>query len=500
MRHRELKPWHAPIAAMLEQHRRANPVSFHVPGHQFGKGLDRLADDEFAASLAVMNTIMGIDVTELSVTDDLHDPAGPIAEAQQLASSCFGAEKTYFLIGGSTSGNIAMILASCQPGDRLLVQRNAHKSVINGLTLAGAEAVFLNPTVEEIAGLYLPPSLEVVEEALERHPEAKGLLLTNPSYYGLSVDLEPYANFLHTKGKLLMVDEAHGAHYGQHSAFPTSAVQAGADFVVQSTHKTLHALTMGAMLHTQGQLVDHASLRHALQMVQSSSPSYPIMASLDIARAMLDTYGEVWFEPGLMAIGKVKEALQDPQGRFEASHVAHNRFRMDPLRLLLQDKRKQLSGYEIQKQLEKHHIWAEMADARRVVLLFGAQTTSADAERLLQALHRMAEEHSRAESDTHSNSSGNANQDESSYPMEAIGAPIAFNRRPFNSAVVNLDAAVGRQAAEMVVPYPPGIPLLYRGELITASAVRHIRQLALAGARFQGASDPAMRTITVIVP
>ncbi|TYP67970.1 aminotransferase class I/II-fold pyridoxal phosphate-dependent enzyme [Paenibacillus methanolicus] len=500
MRHREMKPWHAPIAAMLEQHKRSEPVSFHVPGHQFGRGLHRLTDVQSADLSAAILPVMGIDITELSFTDDLHDPMGVIAEAQQLAAACFGAQETYFLVGGSTSGNIAMILASCKPGDRLLVPRNAHKSVINGLTLAGAEAVFLNPTVDGDTGLYLPPSPAVVEEALKSYPDAKGILMTNPSYYGLSVDLGQYANLLHAKGKLLLVDEAHGAHYGQHAAFPTSAVQAGADMVVQSTHKTLHALTMGAMLHTQGRLVDHAAIRHSLQMVQSSSPSYPIMASLDIARAMLDTYGEAWFEPGLGAVRKVREALHAAKGRFEAVQIEQRHCRMDPLRLLLQDKLGQLSGFEIQQQLEKHNIWAEMADTKRVVLLFGAQTTEADAERLLQALHHITDEQSSLSCGSWiSTRATDIYESELEEELAAISEPVMFDRNLVKSTVVDLEAAVGHCAAEMVVPYPPGIPLVYRSERITVQAVNRIRSLAAAGARFQGASDPAMRTISIIV-
>ncbi|MFC4098758.1 aminotransferase class I/II-fold pyridoxal phosphate-dependent enzyme [Paenibacillus xanthanilyticus] len=500
MRHRELKPWHAPIAVMLERHKRTGPVSFHVPGHQFGRGVNDIPGIPSADLLAPLKQVMGIDITELSFSDDLHDPSGAIAEAEQLAAACFGAQKTYLLVGGSTSGNIAMILASCKPGERLLVQRNVHKSVINGLMLAGAEAVFLNPTIEENTGLSLPPSPAVVEQALKRYPDAKGLLLTNPSYYGLSVNLLPYASLLHDKGKLLLVDEAHGAHYGHHAAFPTSAVQAGADVVVQSTHKTLHALTMGAMLHTQGELIDHAALRHALQMVQSSSPSYPILASLDIARAMLDTYGEAWFGPGLAAVQKVREALYAAGGRFEAVQIEHEQYRMDPLRLLLQDKLGKLSGFEMQQQLEKHNIWTEMADPKRVVLLFGAQTTEADAERLIKALCHIEDEQSGLSGDGWSTVATGAYEDELDEQLAAISEPVLFDRSPVQSMVVDLQAAVGRCSAEMVVPYPPGIPLLYRGECITPQAVKRIRGLAASGARFQGSSDAAMRTISILVP
>ena len=183
-----------------------------------------------------------------------------LLKAQELAARSFGAEETFFLVGGSTSGNLAMILAICEPGQQIIVQRNAHKSVLNGLALAGAKAIFIMPQTDPVSGLEIVPELSVVEEALVRYPDAKGVFLTNPSYYGLSVDLETYASLIHRYEKLLLVDEAHGAHYGLHPEFPTSALQAGADAVVQSTHKTLSALTMGAMLHVQGKRMDREAL------------------------------------------------------------------------------------------------------------------------------------------------------------------------------------------------------------------------------------------------
>ena len=287
----------APILSMLINHRNTEPISFHVPGHKRAK--DWPATEGSGLNEDMLRTLeryVDLDVTELSSTDDLHDPSGAILEAQQLAAACFGAEETCLLVGGSTSGNMAMILGTCSPGDLIIVQRNVHKSVLNGLILAGAKVVFLHPYIEEGSGLAIMPPLLAVQEALDLYPEAKAVFLTNPNYYGLCMPLDAYSHIVHEAGAVLLVDEAHGAHFGQHPRFPGSALQGGADGVVQSTHKTLSAMTMGAMLHMQGSRIDRSAVKQALTMLQSSSPSFPILASIDAARAQLSRYGSDWFD------------------------------------------------------------------------------------------------------------------------------------------------------------------------------------------------------------
>ncbi|WP_158702797.1 aminotransferase class I/II-fold pyridoxal phosphate-dependent enzyme, partial [Paenibacillus faecalis] len=280
------------IEALLTYKNKAN-ISFHVPGHKNGKVYDGIQDAE------LFSEVMKIDVTEISGTDDLHHPEGVIREAQLLAADCFGAEESFFLVGGSTAGNLAMVLTVCsQPGDLILLQRNVHKSVLNGLMLAGARAVFLEPQIDEYSGLAVMPSQETVRAALAAYPEAKAVFVTSPNYYGMGSDLKELADLCHANEVPLLVDEAHGAHYGMHPDLPESALSCGADGVVQSTHKMLSAMTMGSMLHVQGRLLDRSLLRQRLAMVQSSSPSYPVMASLDLARRLLHAQGPGAFTAG----------------------------------------------------------------------------------------------------------------------------------------------------------------------------------------------------------
>ncbi|MEK3884208.1 aminotransferase class I/II-fold pyridoxal phosphate-dependent enzyme [Paenibacillus sp. PL2-23] len=497
--------WRTPLYDALAQHARSNPVSFHVPGHHQGEalqyGLEKAGqhksgiEDCFAPLLA-------LDVTELSSTDDLHHPEASIQEAQRLAAACFGSEDTYFLVGGSTSGNLALILTVCQPGDTIIVQRNVHKSIINGLRLAGAKAVFLYPEYEPHTQLATIPSIQQVEEALMMVPEAKAVFLSTPNYYGMSVRLDDYIARCRSAGIPLLVDEAHGAHYGFHPQLPTSAIQAGADAVVQSTHKTLPAMTMGAMLHVQGQRIDRERLRETLAMLQSSSPSFPILASLDIARAIVQSAGEALYQESIEAVQQFRRWLQGSSlrwtmpGQGASDECAHSAIAYDPLRILLTDGTGALSGYELQQELERHGCYAELADPQYVLLVVGPHAGREALPRLKEALVHI---HSSVAPST-----GVA----ATNPAQAVKADAAISRSELVSFTrstraskqrVKLLGALNQLSGEMVVPYPPGIPVLYTGERISSEHIAHIERLARSGARFQGAKDEAMETIAIII-
>ncbi|MCM3631289.1 aminotransferase class I/II-fold pyridoxal phosphate-dependent enzyme [Paenibacillus glycanilyticus] len=485
---------HAPLFEALVRHYETGPVSFHVPGHRFGQ------IDEEGQSIEKnwLSTIMKLDVTELSSTDDLHHPETFIAEAQKLAARCFGAEETYFLVGGSTSGNLALILGVCEPGDLIIVQRNVHKSVINGLRLAGARAVFLMPRIDDETGLATQPSLEDIEQALELYPEAKAVMLTNPNYYGMTTNLTSCAELVHRFNKLLLVDEAHGAHYGLHPSFPQSAIQAGADAAVQSTHKTLSALTMGAMLHVQGERIPRDSIREVLAAIQSSSPSFPIMASLDIARVMVDRYKSDWFQPGVATAQAFREWIEDADGALKvlrAGHKTEAYDKLDPLRIVLWDRTGTITGFELQKKLEGYGCWAEMADTRHVVLVWGSRTTDDDRFKLQDACAHIEQWIMSQPA-----KSGATKVSDGFYPGNGTPSqlkPVEFSRKKKEHHRIPLTDAEGCESAEMVIPYPPGIPVIYPGETLTNEMIGCISTLAATGAKFQGAVDNTMRTIAV---
>lgn len=480
----------APIYEMLENHAARRMTSFHVPGHK------TRAEWPDARAAERYEPLLRLDLTELPDLDDLHHPQGAIEEAQTLAAECFGAEETRLLVGGSTVGNLAMILGVANPGELIIVQRNVHRSVIHALMLAGVRAVLLQPETDPLSGLAVIPGEESVREAVSRYPEAKAVVLSSPNYHGIAADLTSIVQTCHETGIPLFVDEAHGPHFGFHPAFPPSALQAGADIVVQSVHKMLSAMTMGAMLHMQGSLVNRENIRQALRMVQSSSPSFPLLASIDLARKSLHVEGAKRFEPALEARGIILESL--PRTTFRAigsSGRASGKFLQDPLKLALYDCEDRWDGFRLRDALAEQGCAAEMADSRYVLMALGAGSKPEDGERLVQALVRINE----SINDDHSAHPAVVNRSrmKSETARIEMPAPVLFGRSFRQTERVPLEESVGRTAGEWIVPYPPGIPELYPGERITAEAVRRLRGLQGLGATIQGAGDPGLNVIEV---
>lgn len=479
----------APLYEALAAHAAFRAHAFHVPGHKQQASWNDPESAEF------YRTLLALDVTELADTDDLHHPQGPLAEAQQLAAQCFGAEETSFLVGGSTSGNLAMILGTGSPGDIYIMQRNVHKSIIHGLMLAGARAVMLEPQFDSLSGLAVIPSASHIEAALERYPHASGIILSTPNYYGMVSSLDRIVQLAHKRRVPVLVDEAHGAHLGYHPAFPESALRAGADVVVQSTHKMLSAMTMGAMLHMQGDIVDREAIKQALRMVQSSSPSFPILASLDLARRQLHTGGAEAFAPALEAVQMVIDRLEETPFRA----VGHGRYacdmlQYDPLKLVLLDQDGKLNGTELRDELAKRNCIAEMADNRYAVLAFGPGNSRADGKALLNALFDIAI-YCRdfapvsAQPDT-------MRMDEA-HPRMVVPEPVTFRRDRLSVRSVRLEDCEGLTAGEWVIPYPPGIPVLYPGEAINSNTITELLRWRTSGAQIQGALDAKLEHIVV---
>ncbi|NAP00553.1 aminotransferase class I/II-fold pyridoxal phosphate-dependent enzyme, partial [Halomonas sp. MG34] len=295
-----------PLFQALKQFTKSSPVSFHVPGHKNGTIFPDKASDSY-------NEILKLDMTELTGLDDLHAPEGPIAEAERLAADYFQAEHTYFLVGGSTVGNLAMIMAACSRGDKVIVQRNSHKSIMNGLELRGANPIFISPAYEERVGRFTNPEQDTLQEALKRHPDAKAVVLTYPDYFGGTYPLKEMIELAHDYQIPVLVDEAHGVHFSLGNPFPASAISLGADVVVQSAHKMAPAMTMASFLHHNSSLVSRGRLSHYLQLLQSSSPSYPLMATLDIARAFLATMPRKNMDAVMKSVQEVKRLFGDSE-------------------------------------------------------------------------------------------------------------------------------------------------------------------------------------------
>ncbi|WP_059174172.1 aminotransferase class I/II-fold pyridoxal phosphate-dependent enzyme [Bacillus sp. FJAT-27445] len=456
-----------PLLNALTAHISTKPVSFHVPGHKYGTVLDGEAAVYFSE-------IMKLDATELSGLDDLHSPEGAIHEAAQLLAELYGVEESFFLVNGSTVGNLAMIASVCGEGDKILVQRNCHKSIINGIRLAKAEPIFIEPVFngewKVACGLDVP----AVHKALACYPELKAIVLTYPNYYGIADPIGDIISAAHLKGIPVLVDEAHGAHFIAGAPFPQSAVELGADIVVQSAHKTLPAMTMGSFLHFNSKLVELTRLKDYLQMLQSSSPSYPIMASLDLARNFLGTINKRDLKNLLEHINRFRGELADiPQIR-----VLENEGKADPLKVVIQAACG-LNGYEIQKLLEHQGIFTELADPHNILLILPLLKEGMDypfknaARKIAEALaHYPAVSPTPLES-----SSGGCLSGLALSLNEMDGLPCE---------VIELTKAVGLISAETIIPYPPGIPVILKGERITKRMASRLAELKKSGSRFQG--------------
>lgn len=471
-----MEPDRAPLLEALVRHVSRRPLSLHVPGHRGARHFDAQARPFFAS-------LLPLDVTELSGLDDLYEPEGPIREAQLLAAEAFGAEETFFLVNGSTAGNVAMVLSTCRPGDTLLVGRDAHRSVFHACMLGGVRAVFLPTQVHPHFAVSCGVTLEAVRRGLERFPEARAVLLTNPNYYGMGQTLTDIAELVHARGLPLLVDEAHGAHFAFHPDLPPTALSAGADAVVQSAHKTLPALTMGAFLHVQGPRIHRWKVRQALAMIQTSSPSYPVMASLDAARRWM--LGE-----GRRRLGQLMEAVQGFRDwlRHEGWAVppASDEWYgwADPLRLVLHHPH--VSGFTVARYLEAAAVYPELADPLQVVGVVTAANEPDDVTRLRQLLAAVARDGEPVMRTPRLKeqliSGWRAVYEDSGYT--AVSFDLGWLHRP--TEAVPWTAALGRRSAGMVIPYPPGIPLLLPGERIQTSHMMLLKVYQQMDAHIQG--------------
>ncbi|MBP2002680.1 arginine/lysine/ornithine decarboxylase [Paenibacillus shirakamiensis] len=497
----------APLAEALVNYAKAGQSSFHVPGHKNGHAFKMMRSE----AAGYLERVALIDATEIIGLDDLHHPEGVIAQAQERAARFYGADESFFLVGGSTVGNQALILSVCtEPGDVLLVQRNVHKSIIHGCMLAGAHVVFLTPQFDARSGLAIIPSYTTVAEALIRYPEAKGLLVTSPNYYGMGESLKSIIELCHEHDLPVLVDEAHGAHFGLHTDLPVSAMAEGADGVVQSTHKMLTALTMGSMLHIQGDYLNRSLLKQRLAMLQSSSPSYAIMASLDLTRSELEQKGEDAFTEALIQCNRIRDYAKGKRLSIVEPEGIEGYSRQDPFKIVIYDKFEQRSGYELQEMLEKQGCIPEMSDHRHVVLALSLATSSEEIDHLINAMNSIEDELADILPIIKQNNLPNeplmiGEQNQLSTWNNSnenkISDIVPFNLRTWKEdqlETILLEKVEGYSSGEMVIPYPPGIPLLYIGEVISKETIEVLKRCRLANFKCQGVSDTTLRTLRVI--
>jgi len=459
-----------PLVQALLEYANEGMIPFHMPGHKMGKGFEK----DF------LNKIVMMDVTEIPGLDNLHHATGVIYEAQRLAAKAFGADESFFLVNGSTAGIHGMLLSVCRPGDKLIVPRNCHKSVWNAMVIGDIVPVYIEPEFDEEHLFATQIRFEKVKEALESHPDAKGIIVVHPNYYGMCADLEKIVIFMHQGGKAVLVDEAHGAHFIFHPDLPPSSGELGADIWVQSAHKTLPAFTQTAYLHCKGQAVDRDHVSRILDMLQSTSPSYPFMASLDWARNYMVQNGRERLDDLIAWVQETREKLEKHLGihtleGYKRTEVSY----MDPTRLVIDVGSLGITGYQTEAILRKHKIQVEMSDWYHVVLICTVADTKDDFEKLYRAFERLKEE------------APGKRQMKKFVPSGKLPKQILSPRKAFYSAVENipLREAVGRISGGLIGAYPPGIPRFCPGELIDSEGVDELLEIADSGGSLFGTVD-----------
>jgi lysine decarboxylase len=462
---------------------------FHVPGHKGGDGADpglRTALGDRALLLDIPQDIEGVDVGPSPT---------PYERAERLAAQAYGAGRTWFLTNGATQGNHALCLALASPGQRVVVQRNSHASVIDGLVLSGGSATFVTPEYHDELGMALGVTPASLERALSAAPAARTAFIVSPTYYGMAADVEGCVEVAHAAGVALIVDGAWGAHFGFHPQLPESPLALGADAVLVSTHKIVGSLTQSAMLHVaDGDRLDVDAVARAVRLVRSTSPSSLLMASLDAARRQLAVHGDALLEGTIAASAQTAREFDAIPG----CHVVGGTLvgtpgvaSWDPLRIVVDVRGTGCTGYEVAAGLRaSYDTYTELATHATLVFVLGLGPDNEPLERLAHDLAETVKRIARpGEQQVVPRAPVAADNDTPVTPRDAfLGAGES----------VAVDDAIGRISCEAIAGYPPGVPTLLPGERVTSEVVEYLRELTRAGARLHGAADPSFRTVRVL--
>ena len=449
-----------------------------------------------------------IDITEIDGFDNLHHAEGLIREAEERAAKLYGADRSYYLVNGSTCGLLAAICAAARRGDKVLAARNCHKAVYHAISMQGLAAEFLYPAITR-GDLQGQITAAQVEEALTKHPDIAVVILTSPTYEGIVSDVAAIAACCHAHGAALIVDEAHGAHFGFGAGFPENAVRLGADAVIMSLHKTLPSFTQTALLHCNGTRIDPGRVARYLGVYETSSPSYLFMAGMDACIDLIREQGAELFAEYRRRL----DAFYRDTADLAQLHVMRREdlckeeaYDWDDSKLIIYAGA--MGGEELHQELLGHyHLQMEMVSADYVLGMTSLMDTDEGMRRLVTALHeideknrRMAEPHETAEENRKTELDGEVPEAgftarmyrENPRRMQIYQAlDLPYREVPF-------DEAVGKMAADYVYLYPPGIPLIVPGEIITEEFIRHIRECRERKLNVEGQGNLALGRIKIV--
>jgi arginine decarboxylase len=492
-----LSQHHTPYFDALRDYVDSGTVPFHTPGHKQGVGMHKRLRD------FIGDNVLSIDLTQIRGLDDLNQPEGPIRDAMRLAAAAYGADHSYFLVNGSTAGNQAMLMTALRPGDTVLLPRNSHKSAVSALIMSATRPVYMPPEVDQELHIDHCVTPQTVEAALAANPDAKAVFVTTPTYYGATADLAEIERIVHGQGKLLLVDEAWGPHLHFHPELPMSATAAGVDACVNSTHKLLSGMSQASMLHTRGDRIDQGRLRSTLRIFQSTSPQLVLLASLDVCRMQMATEGQRMLSGALALARHARQRLNEMPGVYcmGPEHIGRPGVAgYDETRVVITVKGLGYTGYEAEQILRmRYNVQVELADLFNVVALVTIGDTEASIAKLLDAVRELARE-DRPIDIYAPTGILERRLSEGTYAIPPIPESVATPREAFLSDHVEVPfkKSAGRICAEVVTPYPPGIPILCPGERISKETIEYLRLELRAGVHIQGPVDERLRTIRVL--
>ena len=476
-----------PLFDALKEYVDRDTLPFHVPGHKKGVGIDK----EFKNFIG--ENPFKIDVTVFKLVDSLHHPTGPIKKAQELVADAYESHASFFSIHGTSGAIQAMILAVVNDGDKIIVPRNVHKSVTSGIILSGAVPVFMEPEIDKKLGIAHGVTPETVEKTLKENPDAKAVLIINPTYYGVATDIKKIADIVHSYDIPLIVDEAHGPHLAFSEKLPMSALKAGADICAQSTHKIIGSLTQGSLLHVKSKYVDPKRVQQILNLMQTTSPSYIIMASLDCARRQIALEGKDLLQKTIELCKYTRDEINKIPGFYcfgEEVLGKPGSYSFDPTKLTISSRELGITGFELDMILaDKYHIQMELSDFYNVLAVGSFGDTKEGMDRLLSALKEISTDYY-----------GKKEPVQDFLDIPAIPTKILNPREAFYSDKISipLNESIGKISGEFLLAYPPGIPVLCPGEEITQEVVDYVHDLKRANLYVQGTEDLTVENIKIV--
>lgn len=476
-----------PLFSTLKEHAARNPVQFHIPGHKKGVGMD----PEFREFIG--DNALSIDLINIAPLDDLHQPTGVIEEAQQLAAKAFGADYTFFSVQGTSGAIMTMILTVCGQGDKIIVPRNIHKSIMAAIIYAGAKPVFLSPVRDEKLGIDHGVTTSSVRRALKAHPDAKAVLVINPTYYGVCANLREIVELVHSYNIPVLVDEAHGVLIHFSDQLPVSAMQAGADMAATSVHKLGGSMTQSSVLNIREGRVNVRRAKTVISMLTTTSTSYILLGSLDTARRHLALNGAKMASFAIELAEYARGEINQIAGLYSFGKEilgSEATFDYDPTKVCIHVRHLGMTGYDVENWLrDNYNIEVELSDMYNILCLITPGDSRENVDTLLTALKQLSAEN---------------------YSVRAAGELVIKIPRIPELTLVPRDAFYGdteiipfkqsadRIIAEFIYVYPPGIPILLPGEVISQDLIDYITEHIEVGLPVKGPEDRTIDYVKVI--